>query len=159
MTSTHARRQALRALLERGVRGTQAQLCEELARLGHETTQSTISRDLRVLGATRSVDAEGVWVHHLPQRATLSGERAPPSFDGMIEAVERNEVLLVVRTLAGRAPAVALELDALDDPDLLGTIAGDDTVLVIPRTVTRLDALVARLRALTARPVSENITP
>jgi transcriptional regulator of arginine metabolism len=165
MTSTHARRQALRALLERGVRGTQAQLCEELARLGHETTQSTISRDLRVLGATRIVDAEGVWVHQLPQlpqplhRATPTGDRPSAPFDGMVEAIERNEVLLVVRTLAGRAPAVGLELDALDDPDILGTIAGDDTVLVIPRSITRLDALVARLRALTALPVSENISP
>ena len=120
MTSTHARRQALRALLERGVRGTQAQLCDELARLGHDTTQSTISRDLRVLGATRSVDGDGAWVHQLPTRISDPRDRPPAALGGMVEEIDRNEVLVVVRTLAGRAPAVGIEIDALRDPEILG---------------------------------------
>ena len=159
MTSTHARRQALRALLERGVRGTQAQLCDELARLGHDTTQSTISRDLRVLGATRSVDGDGAWVHQLPTRISDPRDRPPAALGGMVEEIDRNEVLVVVRTLAGRAPAVGIEIDALRDPEILGTIAGDDTVLVIPRSITRIDALVTRLRALSPSHTSESTTP
>jgi transcriptional regulator of arginine metabolism len=67
---------------------------------------------------------------------------------GMVVAVEHNEMLIVVRTRVGRAPAVGIELDSLELDEVLGTIAGDDTVLVIPRAIALVEPLAAKLREL-----------
>lgn len=145
MTETHERRKVLRQLLLVGSGGsTQAQLVTALAEQGYATTQSTMSRDLKLLGAERRVREDGSWVYRL--------EPGPGVFPvGMVVAVEHNEVLVIIRTRVGRAPAVGLELDALGHADILGTIAGDDTVLVIPRSIKRV-AELARVLAALAEP-------
>jgi transcriptional regulator of arginine metabolism len=66
----------------------------------------------------------------------------------MVLSVEHNESVIVVRTRVGRAPAVGSELDGLRHPEILGTIAGDDTVMVIPRSVTRVGELALALAEL-----------
>jgi transcriptional regulator of arginine metabolism len=142
MSDTHERRKLLRQLLLVGSGGsTQAQLVAALAEQGFVTTQSTISRDLKLLGAERRVREDGSWVYRL--------EPGPGVFPvGMVLAVEHNEVLVIVRTRVGRAPAVGLELDALGHPEILGTVAGDDTVLVIPRSIKRVGELARMIAAL-----------
>ncbi len=132
---TKARRRALRALLVAGQAATQAQLSAMLNERGFAVTQSTVSRDLKLLGALRRVSDSGELEYYLER---LKVARFPAE---MIVRVTNNETMLVVRTRIGRAPAVALELDALRHPEILGTIAGDDTVLVVPSSVTRIDAL------------------
>lgn len=142
MSETRERRQVLRQLLLAGERGSsQTQLVEALAERGFATTQSTISRDLKLLGAERRVREDGTQIYRL--------DPGPGVFPvGMVLAVEHNEVMLVVRTQIGRAPAVGLEIDALELDAVLGTIAGDDTVLVIPRSITQVEALAAKLTEL-----------
>ena len=143
MSSTKQRRRILRQLLLSGRGGaTQAQLVAALADRGIETTQSTISRDLRLLGAQRRIRADGGFVYRLES----AGRTSFPA--GMVLSVEHNEALVVVRTRVGRAPAVGIELDGLRHPDILGTIAGDDTVLVIPKTTARVRKLAAALAEL-----------
>jgi transcriptional regulator of arginine metabolism len=143
MSETKQRRRLLCQLLLSDSGGSsQAQLVEALAERGIVTTQSTISRDLKLLGAQRRVRDDGSLVYRL--------ESAGPSNfpSGMVLSVEHNEVMIVVRTRVGRAPAVGLELDALRHPDILGTIAGDDTVLVIPREVAQVGELAAAISEL-----------
>ena len=142
MGAAKARRKALRALLIAGKGSTQGQLCDLLDAQGFSTTQSTVSRDLKLLGAERRLRDDGEFMYRLP-------DRAAPRFPGdMVVSVEHNGHLIVVRTRVGRAQAVGLELDALRHPDLLGTLAGDDTVLVIPRSVGATASLARRLREL-----------
>ena len=144
--SAKERRKSLRKLLLMGRGGSQAELLELLRGQGHHTTQSTVSRDLKLLGAERRLDTHGELVYTLE-----SGSQA--SFPSqMILSVEHNEHLIVVRTRVGRAPAVGIELDNLRDPDILGTIAGDDTVLVVPIRAAMLTRLVHRLRELSEMP-------
>jgi transcriptional regulator of arginine metabolism len=144
--SAKDRRKSLRKLLLMGRGGSQGELLELLRDQGHHTTQSTISRDLKLLGAERRLDAQGELVYTLE-----SGNQAAfPS--QMILSVEHNEQLLVVRTRVGRAPAVGIELDNLRDPDILGTLAGNDTVLVVPARIALLPRLAARLRELSEMP-------
>jgi transcriptional regulator of arginine metabolism len=142
MTDTHERRKVLRQLLLVGSGGsTQTQLVAALAEQGFAATQSTVSRDLKLLGAERRIREDGTWVYRL--------EPGPGVFPvGMVLGVEHNEVLVIVRTRVGRAPAVGLELDALEHADILGTVAGDDTVLVIPRSVHRVAELARALTEL-----------
>lgn len=143
---TRLRRAALRELLASGRAATQDELCALLAERGLSATQSTISRDLKRLGAQRSPGPEGTSVYQLVA--------APPVQTGMVVAVEHNETMIVLRTEVGRAQAVGLDLDALDLPDVLGTLAGDDTVLVVPRSVSRTVELARRLRVMVG--LSEN---
>lgn len=142
MESSKSRRSALRKLLAMGQASTQDELCAMLAERGHRATQSTVSRDLKLLGAQRVQREGGEYVYHLRNTA-------PSGFPAdMVVGVEHNEVAIVIRTRVGRAQAVGLELDALRVPGVLGTLAGDDTVLVIPRSVSQTAELARRLREL-----------
>jgi transcriptional regulator of arginine metabolism len=143
VSDTTHRRKLLRQLLLSGRGGsTQTQLVEALAEHGSPTTQSTISRDLKLLGAQRRVRDDGSFVYRLES----AGQTNFPA--GMVLSVEHNETMIVVRTRVGRAPAVGIELDGLRHPDILGTIAGDDTVLVIPRSVSRVAELASAISEL-----------
>ena len=142
MESSKARRAALRKLLVMGQASTQGELCRMLAERGHRATQSTVSRDLKLLGAQRLQRDDGEQVYHLRSRA-------PGGFPAeMVLGVEANETMIVVRTRVGRAQAVGLELDAVGIAGILGTLAGDDTVLVIPRSVGATAELARQLREL-----------
>ncbi|HET6586068.1 MAG TPA: hypothetical protein VFG69_21570 [Nannocystaceae bacterium] len=142
METSKSRRATLRKLLSMGQASTQGELCRMLAERGHRTTQSTVSRDLKLIGAHRILRDDGNFVYHLRSSA-------PGSFPTeMVVAVDHNEALVVLRTRVGRAQAVGLELDALHLPGVLGTIAGDDTVLVVPRSLTQTIELAKRLREL-----------
>jgi transcriptional regulator of arginine metabolism len=143
MSETKQRRKLLRQLLLSGSGGsTQAQLATALAERGLQTTQSTISRDLKLLGAQRRTREDGSFVYRLES----VGRTNFPA--GMVLSVEHNESVIVVRTRVGRAPAVGIELDGLRHPEILGTIAGDDTVVVIPRSVARVGELASSLAEL-----------
>jgi transcriptional regulator of arginine metabolism len=143
VSETKQRRKILRQLLLSGSGGsTQAQLASALAERGLPTTQSTISRDLKLLGAQRRAREDGSFVYRLE---TIGRTNFPA---GMVLSVEHNETVIVVRTRIGRAPAVGIELDGLRHPEILGTIAGDDTVVVIPRTIARVSELARALAEL-----------
>jgi transcriptional regulator of arginine metabolism len=142
MEAAKARRAALRKLLAMGQASTQDELCRMLFERGHSATQSTVSRDLKLLGAQRVQREGGDYGYHL-RTAAPSGFPAD-----MVVGVEHNENAIVIRTRVGRAQAVGLELDAMRLGGVLGTIAGDDTVLVIPRSVTQTLELAKRLREL-----------
>jgi transcriptional regulator of arginine metabolism len=143
MSETKQRRKLLRQLLLSGSGGsTQAQLATALAERGLQTTQSTISRDLKLLGAQRRAREDGSFVYRLES----VGRTNFPA--GMVLSIEHNECVIVVRTRVGRAPAVGIELDGLRHPEILGTIAGDDTVVVIPRSIARVSELASSLAEL-----------
>ncbi len=140
MESSKARRAALRKLLAMGQASTQDELCTLLVDRGHRATQSTVSRDLKLLGAQRVQREGGEYGYHL--RAQV-----PSGFPvDMVVGLEHNETAIVIRTRVGRAQAVGLELDAMRVVGVLGTLAGDDTVLVIPRAVAQTMELAKRLR-------------
>lgn len=142
MKGAKARRLALKQLLLSGQTGTQQELCDLLGGRGFDATQSTISRDLKSLSAQRRQREDGEFAYHLLAEATAA-------FDAdMVQEVMHNESMLLLRTRIGRAQAVGFDLDSMRHPDILGTLAGDDTVLVIPRSVARVAALAASLREL-----------
>ncbi len=136
------RRKALRKILMSGGGTTQQGLCDLLQQRGFPTTQSTVSRDLKLLGAERRLTQDGAFVYTLE----AASSQAFPS--QMVTDVEHNETSVVVRTRIGRAPAVGIDLDNLRHPDILGTLAGDDTVLVIPTSISRVQQLAASIREL-----------
>ncbi len=122
---------------------TQEELAAALQRRKIHVTQATLSRDLADLGVSRVHTTAG-FHYALPPAGTA--ETLRELVGTQILTVEANETLVVVRTLTGHAHAVGVYLDGLGHPDILGTIAGDDTVMVIPTTVKKTHAVAEHIR-------------
>jgi transcriptional regulator of arginine metabolism len=149
-----ARQQKITELLSTHPVRSQAELAELLADAGLTVTQGTVSRDLVELDAVRVRDARGVLVYAVPGEG---GDRTPRPADGSVTAEQRlarlchellvsadaSANLVVLRTPPGAAQFLASAFDKAQVPDVLGTIAGDDTVLVIARTPDGGAALAA----------------
>ncbi len=146
MAEKHRRRAHVRRLLQEHEVSSQEQLSALLAAQGIDCTQATLSRDLQDMGITRERGPSG-FRYRLDNRARY--RKALREVVGMeITTVHHNTVMVIIRTLNGRAEGVAGFLDAWDNPDILGTVAGDDTVFVAPTHPSRCEALAAAIRAL-----------
>jgi transcriptional regulator of arginine metabolism len=145
MTLADRRRDAVARLLRARRIGTQEELLEAVQRAGFRATQATLSRDLARLGARRVVEPGGGTRYELAaeERRDGLGAVAP-----LVASVSCNGSLVVVRTHPGSAPAVARAVDLARLPELLGTIAGDDTVFIAPVREARARALADRVRHL-----------
>src|SRR5215813_10935839 len=143
-----ARRQsALLELVDREALHSQELLRRRLQQRGFEATQATISRDIKELGLVkRAVDGAyqrpGAEAAN-PETALSQLERAASEF---LTSVERVQQLVVVRTGRGQAQVLAEALDRAQLEEAVGTIAGDDTILVIARGGRAAAALVKQLR-------------
>lgn len=130
-------------LLSRGPVHSQAELARLLSDDGLAVTQATLSRDLDELGAVRIRDTDGSLVYAVPAEGGDRTPRAPgPGTNAtrlariaeeLLVSAEASANLVVLRTPPGAAQFFASAVDQAALPDLLGTIAGDDTVLVITR--------------------------
>ena len=106
-------------------------------------TQATLSRDFAELGVIRTITEKG-------PRYILdsheSGKQIAKLIGFEILNVQHNESLVVVRTLAGRAQGIAHFIDRLNNPEIIGTVAGDDTVMVIPSSHNHIENLVTLIK-------------
>ena len=146
-----ARRQALiLELIDRDALHSQEQLRRRLRQRGFDATQATISRDIADLGL---VNRAGDGAYQRPGADTSNPETAllERAAGEFLSRVERVEQLLVVRTGRGQAQALAEALDRARLPEAVGTIAGDDTILVIARGARQAAALAKRLEDYAAR--------
>jgi transcriptional regulator of arginine metabolism len=130
-----------RILRERAV-GRQSELVELLLREGFEATQSSVSRDLRELGVAKAGDR-----YLLP---AVEDALAPSHFEALRAFVRDYRVagnsLTVLRTTGGAAQSVALAIDKGRWPEVVGTIAGDDTIFIATDGARAQRALLERLR-------------
>jgi transcriptional regulator of arginine metabolism len=128
---------------------SQEGLRELLQAEGTEVTQATLSRDIRELRLVKVPGADGTSHYSLPDEweSTPSLESLLPTLFQSAEGVDH---LLVVRTLKGGAQTVAAGIDWEEWPEVLGTLAGDDTILIILREAEALDAVRARLLRMAA---------
>ena len=135
-TATEAmqRLNALRGLLEAGKTSTQDDLAQELRAQKFVVTQSTISRDLSRLGAVKARDASGRVVYRLPGDNAETPVMPGSDLRGLLVNVQHNGSLIVIQTTPGSASLVAHQLDKSKPEGILGTIAGDDTIFVAPRS-------------------------
>ncbi len=131
---------------------TQEELVRELRRLDHPVTQATVSRDIRELGLLREPGPSG---SRYAVRGGL-GLRAGQVLRDFITSVDGVQFMSVVRTPPGTANLVAVAIDEAGWPEVVGTVAGDDTVLVISPDVRTRRALEQRLIAVEPEPALGN---
>lgn len=147
-----ARRQAvLLELIDREAIHNQESLRKRLHQRGFEATQATISRDIAELGLVKRA-GDGAYQRPgadaaNPETALVTLERAAAEF---LRRVERVQQLVVIRTGRGQAQALAEAMDRAQLPEAVGTIAGDDTILVIGRGARGAAALAKRLKDFTS---------
>jgi transcriptional regulator of arginine metabolism len=121
----------LRKLLESGKSSTQEELREVLEQKGFDVNQSTISRDLKKLNAIKGTDSKGRTVYRLSENSAESNF-VSQSVPDLITNISHNDSMIVIHTSPGSASLVARHLDMNRPADILGTIAGDDTIFVAP---------------------------
>ncbi len=130
---------AIKEIIAQKAVSSQEELCEELRKAGFEVTQATLSRDLRELGVIR-VHTEGRARYTLHKEEQ---ERKLGSFIGYeVESISSNESMIVIKTLSGFASGVAEFIDSLHHPDILGTIAGDNTIFITPVSIKKTESLL-----------------
>ena len=126
VTDARQRITVLRKLLADGKISTQEELADELRRQKFDITQSTISRDLRRLGAVKTVDMQGNTVYKLSQDISATLPLFASSLKGLLIDITHNDSIIVIHTAVGSANLVARHLDQIRTIGILGTIAGDD---------------------------------
>ena len=134
------RRRILREILRDEPAGGQTALLRALRRRGLRAAQATLSRDLREIGAVRVRTASGAFRYDVP---TAAAPPVPPLeklrtlFRSLVTGVRGTGALVLVKTSPGNAAGIASLIDALGHPHILGTVAGDDTILVVVESEDR----------------------
>lgn len=154
--SKTARQQRILELLTGQEVASQSQLAELLGESGIEVTQATLSRDLVELRAEKVRGTGGGLVYQVPGEGAERGGRHPGGpeqmearlprlIEELLASAEAADNLIVLRTPPGAAQFLASAIDRSALTDVLGTIAGDDTILLITRSAPAATALAARL--------------
>ena len=129
---------------------TQEQLLEKLQEAGFNSTQATISRDIKELRIVKELTSFGTY------RYTTAAKEVPSSFSGRLNTIFRECVtsfdyaqnIIVIHTLPGLASAAASALDTMNMSVVLGTLAGDDTVIVVMRDTNSAAAFCGEIKSL-----------
>ena len=163
-TTKSSRHQLIVDLLAGHEVRSQPELLDLLAEQGMQVTQATLSRDLVELDAVRMRSSAGALVYAVPAEGgdrrpaapgetAASGHRLGRLLAELLVSADASANLVVLRTPPGAAQFLASAVDKVEYPEVLGTIAGDDTVLLIGRDPAGGDALARRFLALAQQPV------
>ena len=124
---------------------SQERLRELLAHAGFDVTQATLSRDIHELGLTKQLNGTGAPHYAAPPDETVPAPHLTSFVDSLLLRADGVGPLLVIRTPTGGASALGAALDREAWPEVLGTLAGDDTVLIITRSAAVRRKLARRL--------------
>lgn len=152
MANKRERQSAILEIVEQRAVSSQEDLRKLLLHRGWDVTQATLSRDMRELRLARVPTPEGA--RYAITDGSIEESRAAletllPQLFLRIESVSE---LIVLRTVPGGAQPIAAALDGEAWPDVLGTIGGDDTILIVCRSGLARDRVVRRLKALAGEP-------
>ena len=127
---------------------TQEELCAKLNAEGYDVTQATVSRDIRALKLTKVTGNDGKAVYKtVPGNTDFSQKYLNILKNGFV-SMDMAQNILVVKTVSGMAMAVAAAIDAMDFREVVGCIAGDDTIMIAIRTVDGCLEVMKKIRAI-----------
>ncbi len=143
------RREAIRQILRTGPAGTQQSLVDALVTLGFVATQSSVSRDLKDLGAIKT--GNGYQLPGAENDAHNAADEVASVSDLLRDLKPAGPHLLVVKTAIGAAQRVALALDRCSWPEIVGNVGGDDTVFVATSNASAQKNLISKIERASAR--------
>lgn len=137
MASKEQRHRAIQDIIARENISTQAELVDRLQRMGYLVTQATVSRDINEMRLVRVPLGRGKHKYALSQLELAEDvlDELKRIFRGFVHDVDRGENILVLRTSEGHASGIALLIDRLRRDDIVGTLAGEDTIFIVARSI------------------------
>lgn len=125
---------------------TQEELAEALREAGFHVTQATISRDIKELQLVKIQTAQGKYKYALPiDHRIYSTQKLKRALEDCFLSIESASHFVVMKTLPGNAHAIGALIDHLEWPEVMGTICGDDTILIICREAEKTKAVTERI--------------
>lgn len=131
--SISARRAKAIALIQAGSVGSQSDLVRLLRKEGYKVTQATASRDLEEIGAVRARNKKGESIYQIRESSDDALARTTPVSSKLILSVDHSANLAIIHTPPGAAQFLASSLDHAHLTGVIGTIAGDDTILLVSK--------------------------
>ena len=144
----NARQQKILELIEKYDIDTQDTLIKRLAEAGYNVTQTTASRDIRQLNLIKGITANGTYKYVAPGAVMVKESKIPVLNSAITDSVTKIDYagnIVVVKTFSGMANAIAICFDSLHRDDIVGCVAGDDTILIVVKTPEGAADLVKEL--------------
>lgn len=144
------RLEALRLIISSQQLGSQDELLNALQKEGFKLTQATLSRDLKQLKVAKAASMSGNYVYVLPNETMYKRVSTPNSIREMMKvpgfvSINFSGNLGIIKTRPGYASSIAWNIDNSDIPDILGTIAGDDTIFIVIKEGVRHHEVIESL--------------
>lgn len=134
-------------IIEKNPTETQEELAEELKKNGYNITQATVSRDIKELKLVKVLDGDGIYRYaSLKEQDSLLNERLVTVFAQSVLSVDFSGNMVVVKTFSGAANAAAEAIDVLDFKEVVGTLAGDDTIFILVRNQENVEIVIDKLK-------------
>lgn len=142
-----ARQQKILEIIAKYDIDTQDALIKKLEEQGFEVTQTTVSRDINQLKLVKAVTASGSYKYIVPDVKRENNRTVMNSAltDAVIK-IEAAKNIVVVKTLSGMANAIAVCVDSLNHNEIVGSVAGDDTIIIVTKDDDVAEAMAANLR-------------
>lgn len=142
--------EALKMLISSHELSSQEEVLQALAKEGYKLTQATLSRDLKQLKVAKAASMNGKYVYVLPNETMYKRVSHPRSIRELMMSpgflsINFSGNMVVIKTRPGYASSIAYNIDNSDIPEILGTIAGDDTIFMVKKEGTDRENLVRSL--------------
>ena len=147
MANKRDRQATIRSIIDARAIENQEELRKQLRQRGWDVTQSTLSRDLREMRVSRIPHQGGSSRYALTGDDTDARPPLTTLLPPLYTAIDGVGELIVLHTLPGGAQPIGVALDAEEWPEVMGTIAGDDTVLIVCRSSAAMEKVIKRLKA------------
>ena len=153
MKIKNSRMEALKMLISSNELGSQEEVLQALKREGFKITQATLSRDLKQLKVAKAASMNGKYVYVLPNETKYKRVHKPlsaiemPRTQGFI-SINYSGNIGVIKTRPGYASSIAYNIDNSSIPEILGTIAGDDTIFIVMKEGSHQDTLTDTLNSI-----------
>lgn len=152
-----ARHRKIIELVNECVIETQEELAEQLKKSGYNVTQATVSRDIRELKLTKITDDSGKQRYGVVQnKSTDMNEKYIRILKDGFMSMDMAMNILVIKTVSGMAMAVAAALDAMNWSEIVGSIAGDDTIMCAVRSVDETLIVIEKIKKIIDSQMGEN---
>lgn len=123
----------------------QQQLTNILVGLNFKVTQATVSRDIKELGLIKKKGLDGLAYYKKPTDPKLS--KLKNLFHQAVVKIDFTQNIIIIKTLSGSANSACALIDKINNPDIVGTIAGDDTIIIIARSIEVVESVVKLLES------------
>ena len=134
-------------IIQRNPIETQEELAEELKKSGYNITQATVSRDIKELKLVKVLDEKGIYKYaSLKEQDSMLSERLVKVFTESVLSVDYAGNIVVIKTFSGAANAAAEALDVFDIKEVVGTIAGDNTIFILVRNPDSVESVIEKLK-------------